>query len=174
MNVNNRMILMMAVGILPALSACADDQNATSNSSIVHESLTQKTSPNNAKQTILEKEQVNMWMTINGHRFEVMAEDNATAHAFAAQLPLTLNMEDLHSNEKHAQLPNPLPTNASRANTNHNGDIMLYGSSTLVVFYKSFPSSYSYTRIGRVSQPDKLADVLGQGNVQIEFSRDER
>lgn len=45
MNMNNRMIIMMAVGILPALSACADDQNATSNSSIVHESLTQKQAP---------------------------------------------------------------------------------------------------------------------------------
>jgi len=172
MNLNNHMIMMTFVGAMPALSACADDQNVTSNSSIVHESLTQKTSLDNANQTISEKEQVNMWMTINGNRFEVMAEDNTTAHAFAAQLPLTLNMEDLHSNEKHAQLPNPLPTNASRANTTHNGDIMLYGSSTLVVFYKSFPSSYSYTRIGRVSQPDQLADVLGQGNVQIEFSRD--
>ena len=172
MNVNNRMIIMMAIGILPALSACADDQNGTSNPSIVHENLTQKPSPNNTEQPISEKEQMNMWMMINGHRFEVTSEDNATAKAFAAQLPLTLNMEDLHSNEKHAQLPNPLPTNASRANTIHNGDIMLYGSSTLVVFYKSFSSSYSYTRIGRVSQPDQLADVLGQGNVQIEFSRD--
>ena len=66
-----------------------------------------------------------MWMTVDGHRFEVTFEDNATAHAFAAQLPLTLNMEDLHSNEKYAQLPNALPTNASRANTIHNGDIML-------------------------------------------------
>lgn len=60
MNMNNRMIIMMAVGILPALSACADDQNATSNSSIVHENLTQKTSLNNAKQTISENEQVKM------------------------------------------------------------------------------------------------------------------
>ena len=79
-------------------------------------------------------------------------------------------MEDLHSNEKYAQLPNALPTNASRANTIHNGDIMLYGSSTLVVFYKNFSSSYSYTRIGKVNQPDKLADRLGQGNVQVKFS----
>ncbi|MGP4969837.1 cyclophilin-like fold protein [Psychrobacter aquimaris] len=172
MNVNNHMIIVMAVGVMTALTACADDQNGTSNSPIVHESLTQKTSSNNTEQPISEKEQVNMWMTINGNRFEVMSEDNATAHAFAAQLPLTLNMEDLNSNEKHAQLPNALPTNASRVNTIHNGDIMLYGSSTLVVFYKSFSSSYSYTRIGRVSQPDKLADILGQGNVQIEFSRD--
>lgn len=173
MNMSNRMIIVMAVGVMPALSACADDQNGTSNSSIVHESLTQKTSSNNTEQPISEKEQVNMWMTINGNRFEVLAEENVTAHAFAAQLPLTLNMEDLYSNEKHAQLPSALPTNASRVNTIHNGDIMLYGSSTLVLFYKSFPSSYSYTRIGRLSQPDKLADILGQGNVQIEFSREQ-
>lgn len=163
---------MMAVGLMSALSACADDQNGTSNSDIVHESLTKETSPNNTQQPKSEKEQANMWMMIDGNRFEVMAEDNATAHAFAAQLPLTLNMEDLHSNEKYAQLPNALPTNASRVNAIHNGDIMLYGSSTLVVFYKNFPSSYSYTRIGRVSQPDQLADVLGQGDIQIEFSLD--
>ena len=172
MNVSNRIIIMMAVGVMSALSACADDQNGTSNSPVVHQDVTQKTSHNNTVQPISEKEQLRMWMKVNGHRFEVTFEDNATANAFAAQLPLTLNMEDLHSNEKHAQLPNALPTNASRANTIHNGDIMLYGSSTLVVFYKSFSSSYSYTRIGRVSQPDQLSDVLGQGNVQIKFSRD--
>lgn len=172
MTMIDRMIIMMAAGLMSALSACADDQNGTSNSAIAHESVIQEISPNNTEQPKSEKEQVNMWMMIDGNRFEVMSENNATAHAFAAQLPLTLNMEDLHSNEKYAQLPNALPTNASRVNTIHNGDIMLYGSSTLVVFYKSFPSSYSYTRIGRVSQPDQLADVLGQGDIQIEFSLD--
>ena len=172
MTMIDRMIIMMAAGLMSALSACADDQNGTSNSAIAHESVIQEISPNNTEQPKSEKEQVNMWMMIDGNRFEVMSENNATAHAFAAQLPLTLNMEDLHSNEKHTQLPNAVPTNASRANTIHNGDIMLYGSSTLVVFYKSFPSSYSYTRIGRVSQPDQLADVLGQGDIQIEFSLD--
>lgn len=173
MTVIDRMIIMMAVGVMSALSACADDKNGTSNSAIAHESVIQEIIPNNNTESPKsEKEQVNMWMMIDGNRFEVMSENNATAHAFAAQLPLTLNMEDLHSNEKYAQLPNALPTNASRVNTIHNGDIMLYGSSTLVVFYKSFPSSYSYTRIGRVSQPDQLADVLGQDDMQIEFSLD--
>ena len=172
MTMIDRMIIMVAAGLMSALSSCADDQNGTSNSAIAHESVIQEISPNNTEQPKSEKEQVNMWMMIDGNRFEVMSENNATAHAFAAQLPLTLNMEDLHSNEKYAQLPNALPTNASRVNTIHNGDIMLYGSSTLVVFYKSFPSSYSYTRIGRVSQPDQLADVLGQDDIQIEFSLD--
>lgn len=81
-------------------------------------------------------------------------------------------MEELNGNEKHTQLPNALPTDASRPGIINNGDLMLYGSSTLVVFYKTFPSTYSYTRIGKVNQSDELADILGRGNVRIEFTRD--
>ena len=43
MNVNNRMMIMMAIGVMSALSACADDQNGTSNSPVVHQDVTQAT-----------------------------------------------------------------------------------------------------------------------------------
>ena len=49
---------------------------------------------------------------------------------------------------------------------------MLYGSDTLVVFYLTFNSSYSYTRLGRIDDPAALAQVLGQGTVRIVFSKD--
>ena len=49
---------------------------------------------------------------------------------------------------------------------------MLYGSNTLVVFYKTFRSSYSYTRLGHVNEPAALEQVLGQRSVTIEFSHD--
>jgi len=68
-----------------------------------------------------------------------------TARAFAQMLPLTLDMPDLNDNEKHVRLPHSLPTNAVRPGTIRTGDVMLYGSDTLVVFYKTFPSSYSDT-----------------------------
>ena len=81
-------------------------------------------------------------------------------------------MAELNGNEKHADLSQALPTDASRPGTIRNGDLMLYGSNTLVVFYKTFRSSYSYTRLGRVNDPARLEQVLGQRSVRIVFSKD--
>jgi hypothetical protein len=91
---------------------------------------------------------------------------------FAAQLPLTLDMSELDGNEKHADLPKPLPANARRPGTIRNGHLMLYGGDTLVVFYQTFQSSYSYTRLGRVDDPSHLAQALGPRGVRVLFSRD--
>ena len=49
---------------------------------------------------------------------------------------------------------------------------MLYGTDTLVVFYSTFDSSYSYTRLGRVDDPAGLAKALGRRSVRVVFSRD--
>lgn len=114
-----------------------------------------------------------MWMIIGGtHRFAVTMEDSPTARAFAQLLPLTLDMPDLNDNEKHVRLPRSLPTDAKRPGTIRTGDVMLYGSDTLVVFYKTFPSNYSYTRIGRVDQVDGLVEALGPGSQRIRFAVD--
>lgn len=113
-----------------------------------------------------------MWMTIGDQRFAITLADNVTARSFAELLPLTVSMGDLNNNEKHVRLPAPLPADASRPGTIQSGDIMLYGTDTLVVFYLTFGSPYSYTRIGRVDDPAALAQVLGRGDVRITFSRD--
>ncbi|OTP72234.1 hypothetical protein PAMC26510_22150 [Caballeronia sordidicola] len=113
-----------------------------------------------------------MWMTIGDRRFAVILADTAAALAFAGLLPLKLDMAELNGNEKHGDLPEALPTNASRPGTIHGGDLMLYGSKTLVVFYQSFDSSYSYTRLGHVDDSAGIDQALGQHNVQATFSRD--
>jgi hypothetical protein len=119
-------------------------------------------------------EESRMWMTVGERRFALTLTDNAAARAFAALLPLTLDMSDLNSNEKHARLPKALPADASRPGTIRNGDVMLYGKDTLVVFYLTFDSSYSYTRIGRVDDPAGLAQALGSRSVQVKFLRASR
>ena len=122
--------------------------------------------------TAVKPEESRMWMIVGDRRFAITLSDNAAARAFAAQLPVTLDMSDLNGNEKHAELPQALPAEATRPGTIRNGDLMLYGADTFVVFYLTFNSSYSYTRLGRVDDPDDLAKVLGRGNVRIEFSKD--
>jgi hypothetical protein len=48
---------------------------------------------------------------------------------------------------------------------------MLWGSDTLVVFYLTFDSPYSYTSLGRVDDAAALPDVLGRGQVRVAFTK---
>jgi hypothetical protein len=111
-----------------------------------------------------------MWMTVGQRRFALTLADTDAARAFAAQLPLTLDMGDLNGNEKKFDFSKNLPADATRPGTIRNGDLMLYGTNTLVLFYLTFESSYSYTRVGRVDDSTGLADALGKRNVRVEFS----
>lgn len=112
---------------------------------------------------------LNIEITVNGHTFSAELFDNDTAKALKERLPLTLDMSELNSNEKYCYLSDSLPTNSSRPSGIHTGDIMLYGSDCLVIFYESFSTSYSYTPIGKINDPDGLAAILGSGSVQVTF-----
>ncbi len=110
-----------------------------------------------------------MKMTIGDATFTATLADNATAKAFKAMLPLTLNMNEFNGNEKYCSLPNSLTTNASNPGTIHTGDIMLYGSSSIVLFYETFSTSYSYTRLGQVDNVSGLKAALGSGSITIKM-----
>ncbi len=110
-----------------------------------------------------------MRIKIGSSTFIATLDDNPTATAFKAMLPLTVEMQELNGNEKLYRLPNKLPTKASNPGTIKNGDLMIYGANTVVLFYKSFPTSYSYTRLGRINEPAGLASAVGSGNVTVTF-----
>ena len=112
-----------------------------------------------------------MTLKIGNSPFTATLADNATAQAFAAMLPMNLSMSELNNNEKYVYLDQSLPAQASSPGTIQTGDIMLYGSSCVVLFYKTFSTSYSYTRIGRVDNPDGLASAVGSGSVTVLFER---
>lgn len=108
-----------------------------------------------------------MKITIGSAVFTATLNSNATAIVFKEKLPMTINMTELNGNEKYFDLSDNLPTNASKPVTIQNGDLMLYGSNTLVLFYKTFTTSYSYTRIGSIENLSGLAAALGSGSVTV-------
>lgn len=111
----------------------------------------------------------NITVRVGDYSFSVTLEDNATARAFTALLPMTVTMNEMNGNEKYHYLSENLPTDSYRPGTIRNGDLMLYGSSCVVLFYETFSSSYSYTHIGRLDNPSGLASALGRGNVNVTF-----
>lgn len=106
---------------------------------------------------------------IGSDTFAATLFDNPTAAAFVAQLPLTVAMTELNGNEKYYDFATGLPTSAANPGKIQAGDLMLYGSNTLVLFYQSFSTSYRYTRLGRIDNPAGLAAALGNGSATVTF-----
>ena len=107
---------------------------------------------------------------VNGQTFSATLADNGTARAFAARLPMTLDMRELNGNEKYFYLNEPLPAAAQRVGQIRTGDLMLFGSDCVVLFYENFATSYTYTPIGRIDDPAGLAEALGRGSAEVAFS----
>ncbi len=117
----------------------------------------------------LNKDSMKLIITIGANTFTATLYNSETVTAFKAKLPLTINMKELNANEKYFDLPNSLPSNASNPGTIQAGDLMLYGSNTLVLFYKTFSTSYNYTWLARIDNPSGLAAALGSGNATVKF-----
>ena len=104
-------------------------------------------------------------ITINNEEYTIGLENNKTVNSFVNMLPLELDMSELNGNEKYIYLDQSLPTNASNPGRINKGDVMLYGGDCLVIFYESFDTPYSYTKIGHI---DNLPD-LGNGNIIVKI-----
>lgn len=116
-----------------------------------------------------DKNEISMKMIVGEYTFDVEYVVNNTAEAFKKMLPVTLKMEELNGNEKYCYIGSSLPTALSTPGTINAGDIMLFGSNCVVVFYETFKTSYSYTRIGKIKDFTNLKKALGSGDVTIKF-----
>jgi hypothetical protein len=110
-------------------------------------------------------------LTIGSTAFTATLVDNAAATAFRAMLPITVSMSELNGNEKYYYLPGTLPTSASNPGTIRTGDLMLYGNNCIVLFYKTFSTSYSYTRLGSIDNTSGLEAALGSGSVNVKIDK---
>lgn len=108
-----------------------------------------------------------MKIIIDENEYVLNLENNETAISFVDMLPQEFNMSELNGNEKYVYLNNDLPTNSYNPKHINAGDVMLFGNNCLVIFYKSFDTVYSYTKIGHI---DNLPD-LGNNDILVRFQQ---
>ena len=123
----------------------------------------------NERSPITESNMPEVKITIAGKNFTAALADTPAAVKFSKTLPLTLRMNELNGNEKYAGLSDRLPADSTCPGRISSGELMLYGNSTLVLFYDSFPTSYSYTRIGKITDARGLKEAVGRGNITVKF-----
>ena len=143
--------------LFPILMGAGRDQNTPALANDEQNSIAENTDPMN--DTLVIK--------IGDKEFTATLLDNPTATAFKSMLPLTMDMTELNGNEKYFDLSKSLPTNASNPEKINAGDLLLYGSKTLVLFYETFSTSYSYTRLGKINNSGGLEEALGSSNIVV-------
>ncbi len=109
---------------------------------------------NNIEEEFMDK--VNI--TVNNREYVLELEDSQTTREFLNTLPLSITMEELNGNEKYKYLDNKFTTDSKVPEIINKGDVMLYGNNCLVIFYKTFTTTYSYTKIGHINNLEEIGD----------------
>lgn len=110
---------------------------------------------------------------INDYTFTATLNDNEAANAFFEMIktePVTIKMSDYGGFEKVGSLGVTLPSSDMQTTTDI-GDIVLYQSNQIVIFYGS--NSWSYTRLGRIDDVDGLRKAITGSAVDVTFSAEE-
>ncbi len=119
------------------------------------------------KQEVEENDTMNI--NINGQVASVQLEDNVTTKAILANMPFTIQMDDLHQNEKYHYFDKSFPVSPQPIQTIEAGDVLLYQNNCLVIFYKSAKPVASYTRIGKISRFQDIRASFGNASVSVQW-----
>ncbi len=120
--------------------------------------------------TNIETKGEEMLFKINDEIIDVVWENNASVEALKeyAKTEITISMHKYGGFEQVGSIGKTLPSNDTNIKTK-TGDIVLYSSNQLVVFYGS--NSWDYTRLGHINLSDeKIIDLLSNENVTIKIS----
>lgn len=160
-------IFLISLIIISTLVACGKSNSTPT--PITNEPSTTITTPSDDNQTTKEDETTNMELTlkINDIEVDVIWTDNDSVRALKnlAKDGLTINMSKYGGFEQVGSIGSTLPSADTRITTNP-GDIVLYSSNQIVLFYDS--NTWSYTKLGHINlSKSELFDLLGDEEVVI-------
>lgn len=181
-------ILLLSL-LIVILSACSvSDNNFTEESSttdivlteehtteIQSEEMTEPTGNETFETTQTETQgdeetMTDIKVTVNGNVFDAkIYNDSPCAQQLLSKFPLTVTMNELNGNEKYYRFSESFQSNPENVESINSGDIMLYQSDYLVLFYETHNTSYTYTRIGYITDTTGLKEAVGTGNPTVTF-----
>lgn len=148
-----------------------DTKPETTESSVPDTESTTETEPETTETTDPVTEMTDIQIIVGEKTYTVKMYDNPSARELINRLPVTIEMNELNGNEKYYYFENEFPTNQEAVKNIKTGELMLYGSDCLVLFYKDFPTSYRYTRLGIIEDTSGLAEAVGNGNITITLKK---
>lgn len=160
-----RTSLLFSMLILLAVTACGETKTA-------YETQAIENSRNSSdEETSDERTDAEMKMYINDTEIPVMWESNPSVSALRNDLQagdIVVSMSMYSNNEQVGPLGKTYPSNDVQTTTN-NGDIVLYSSDQIVVFYGS--NSWAYTRLGKMDlSENEVVNLLSNGDVSIRLT----
>ena len=151
--------------MLLAVTACGEKKTAPETQGI------ENFQDGSAEETSDERADTEMKMYINDMEIPVMWESNPSVSALRNDLEagdIVVTMSMYSNNEQVGSLGKTYPSNDVQTTTN-NGDIVLYSSDQIVVFYGS--NSWAYTRLGKMDlSENEVVDLLSNGDVSIRLT----
>ena len=157
--------LLLSVLMLLAVTACCETKTVPKTQPI------ENTQNSLAEETSDERTDIGMKMYINDMEIPVTWENNPSVSALRSDLKagdIVVSMSMYSNNEQVGPLDKSYPSNDVQTTTN-NGDIVLYRSDQIVLFYGS--NSWAYTRLGKMDlSENEVINLLSNGDVSIRLT----
>ena len=158
--------------VSPETAKQTDPETSGETAASPSESKPEETQSEKSKETEKDPTVKTLIMKIDGKKVAVDWEENESVAALTELVkdkPLTVQTSMYGGFEQVGSLGTNLPRSDVQTTTQA-GDIVLYSGNQIVVFYGT--NSWAYTRLGHITDKTaaQMKDLLGNGNVTIEFS----
>ena len=163
-----RVLTLLLAIMLIIMTSCGKSDNSSTQPT-TDEPSTTITTPQDDNSTTKEDETETMKLTlkIDDMGVDVIWSDNDSVRALKtlAKDGLTINMSKYGGFEQVGSIGSTLPSSDTRITTSP-GDIVLYSSNQIVIFYDS--NTWSYTKLGHINlSKSELTDLLGDEDVVV-------
>ena len=130
----------------------------------------QSSSETTSSETSEKTEVTSMVLKVDNTELDIAWEDNSSVKALNELGELTISMHRYGGFEQVGSIGHALVSNDAQITTNP-GDIVLYSSNQLVIFFGS--NSWSYTKLGHINMnQSELNELLDKENVIVTINQE--